>query len=331
MPTRSDMDRMTNPHPDDASAGFAHDALIYGSDDEYVDAVVPFLEAGLSAGETVRVVSTPHNTALLQAAMGQAGASVEFASDTSEGGPPARKIALLHELCDDDTLAGNGRSRLVGEARFGATTREHLDWVRYEAILNEVFASTPQWFICAYDRRELPDWVIQAAGRTHPHVRSEGRRVGSSDYDDPATVAQDISEQLTPLPVPSDRDPILVDTVDLDALASVRARLAWVARESTGSRDRADDVTMGLNEIVTNALEHGSERARVRCWRDTRRLVVEVTDEGPGFDDPLAGYWPPSPEQVDGRGLWLARQTLDALEWESRSDAGMRARAAVKL
>ena len=322
---------MTTAHPDRASAGFAHDALIYGSDDEYVDAVVPFLEAGLAAGETVRVVSTPHNTALLRAAMDHSNAGVEFTPSTSEDAPPARKIALLHELCDEDTPAANGRTRIVGEARFGTTTRKHLDWVRYEAILNEVFASTPQWFVCAYDRRELPDWVIQAAGRTHPHVRSEGRRVVSSDYDDPATVAQDISEQLTPLPVPSDRDPILKDTVDLDALGSVRARLAAVARESTGSRDRADDVTMGLNEIVTNALEHGSKRAQVRCWRDTRRLVVEVTDEGPGFDDPLAGYWPPSPEQPDGRGLWLARQTLDALELESRGDVGMRARAAVKL
>ncbi len=328
MPTPSDM---TIAHPDGARAGFAHDALIYGSDDEYVDAVVPFLEAGLSAGDKVRVVSTPHHTALLRAAMGQSDAGVEFRTITTEDATPARKIALLHELCSEDTPTANGRSRIVGEARFGTTTREHLDWVRYEAILNEVFAATSQWFVCAYDRRELPDWIIQAAGRTHPHVRREGRRVSSSDYDDPATVAQDMREQLTPLPVPSDRDPILEDTVDLDALSSVRARLAAVARESTGSRDRADDVTMGLNEIVTNALEHGSERAQVRCWRDTRRLVVEVTDEGPGFDDPLAGYWPPSAEQPDGRGLWLARQTLDALEWESRGEVGVRARAAVKL
>ena len=331
MPSRHPLDRPVAAGPGDPPHGFEHDALVYGSDDEYVAAVVPFLEAGWAAGELVSVATTPHNAELLREALGQAAEGLQLTAASASVSTPAKKIALLNELGAEPAAASGRRSRIVGEACFGDTTREQLDWVRYEAILNEVFASTAQTFMCAYDRRELPAWVIDTAERTHAHVWTAGQRRPSPRYVDPSVLARELSDQLVPLPVPGDREPVLDRTVDRSGLGSVRTRLAELARDSTGSPDRASDVTLGLNEIVTNALEHGSERAQVRCWRDDERLVVEVTDNGPGYDDPLAGYWPPAPDQLDGRGLWLARQTLDAVELESPSDLGLRARVAVRL
>jgi hypothetical protein len=43
------------------------------------------------------------------------------------------------------------------------------------------------------------------------------------------------------------------------------------------------------------------------------RFVCEISDNGRGHDDPLAGYLPPRPEATDGAGLWVARQLTSSL------------------
>jgi anti-sigma regulatory factor (Ser/Thr protein kinase) len=49
-------------------------------------------------------------------------------------------------------------------------------------------------------------------------------------------------------------------------------------------------------------------------------FVCEISDDGPGLDDPLAGYVPPRPDQEDGAGLWVARQLSSRLELMSSAD-----------
>ena len=52
---------------------------------------------------------------------------------------------------------------------------------------------------------------------------------------------------------------------------------------------------------------------RIRLWSTARQTVCTVTDAGPGFDDPLAGYLPAHGGDMSrgGMGLWLARQLCD--------------------
>jgi anti-sigma regulatory factor (Ser/Thr protein kinase) len=40
--------------------------------------------------------------------------------------------------------------------------------------------------------------------------------------------------------------------------------------------------------------------------------VCEVTDQGGGVQDPLAGFVPPKPSASAGMGLWIARQLSDS-------------------
>jgi anti-sigma regulatory factor (Ser/Thr protein kinase) len=44
------------------------------------------------------------------------------------------------------------------------------------------------------------------------------------------------------------------------------------------------------------------------------RFVCEVSDDGAGLDDPLAGFVPPRPGHSSGAGLWVARQLTQQLE-----------------
>jgi anti-sigma regulatory factor (Ser/Thr protein kinase) len=85
------------------------------------------------------------------------------------------------------------------------------------------------------------------------------------------------------------------------------------------------DVLMAANELVANAFEHAGGPAGVRAGSVNGAAVIEVSDRGPGLDDPLAGYLPPSDGDGDGDGargggLWIARRLSSRLELYSTGD-----------
>lgn len=74
---------------------------------------------------------------------------------------------------------------------------------------------------------------------------------------------------------------------------------------------------LALDEVIANAQEHGRPPIVVEAWVDGR-LVVEVSDAGPGFD--RARVWsthPPAPLGRRGRGLWITRQLADLVSIRS--------------
>jgi serine/threonine-protein kinase RsbW len=83
-----------------------------------------------------------------------------------------------------------------------------------------------------------------------------------------------------------------------------------------------------LSEALSNAIVRGNREDR-RKWVDVRAelgpeaIRLEVTDEGPGFD-PSAVPEPIHPEQLDeanGRGLYLIRKLVDAVEFNERGNS----------
>jgi serine/threonine-protein kinase RsbW len=82
------------------------------------------------------------------------------------------------------------------------------------------------------------------------------------------------------------------------------------------------NVPVALSEALSNAMLRGNgedqaKRVRVRAAIDATQLVLEVADEGGGFD--LEGYTvdPTTPENIlreEGRGLYLMRRLMDRVE-----------------
>ena len=82
------------------------------------------------------------------------------------------------------------------------------------------------------------------------------------------------------------------------------------------------NVPVALSEALSNAMLRGNgddhaKRVRVRAAIDEIQLVLEVADEGGGFD--LEGYTadPTTPENIHreyGRGLYLMRRLMDRVE-----------------
>jgi serine/threonine-protein kinase RsbW len=83
-----------------------------------------------------------------------------------------------------------------------------------------------------------------------------------------------------------------------------------------------DDVTLALTEACANVVKHaGGHRYQVRLSIDDALCVIEVIDNGSGFEP---GAVPaPDPEELfpDGRGLLLMGALVDQLAFTRREDS----------
>jgi serine/threonine-protein kinase RsbW len=88
-------------------------------------------------------------------------------------------------------------------------------------------------------------------------------------------------------------------------------RIVMAAAGDAGlDADQAARFTLAVNEIVINAILHGGGTAHVTVTGHNGRVSVDVRDNGPGFATTLPSS-PPPPGQLNGRGLWLARNLCD--------------------
>jgi hypothetical protein len=74
-------------------------------------------------------------------------------------------------------------------------------------------------------------------------------------------------------------------------------------------------------EVLANAHRYGGGVRSLRAGRVGDGFVCEISDHGPGLDNPLAGYLPPYPGHREGAGLWVARQATRRLEMMSTARA----------
>lgn len=84
-----------------------------------------------------------------------------------------------------------------------------------------------------------------------------------------------------------------------------------------------DEIKLAIQEALANAFRHGSAGHGTRLiivrasWNDEDGLHIVVNDEGPGFD-PGAIPDPTAPENLEkgsGRGVYLMRELMDAVEF----------------
>ena len=220
--------------------------------------------------------------------------------------------AAIRELID----GGAPHLRVVGELPFGSTAGEHASWNRYEAIVNEAFKRAPLWVVCLYDTRALPEQLIEAARRTHPTLFEARRRRQSADYVEPAVLLGQIPEPSVPVAGP----PRLQLRIDGDP-RGWRRSLAGAVEAEDLPRGRAEEFLIAVGEVVANALGHGHGLAELTLWSTNDGVVCAVHDDGPGVDDPFAGYLPPgNDDAAQGMGLWVARQLSDSLAIQSGAD-----------
>jgi anti-sigma regulatory factor (Ser/Thr protein kinase) len=292
-----------------------HNALVYETQDDYVERSVAFLREGLAAGEGAVVAHTRPGLAVMREALGADAASVTFVNVSEAYTRPARTLASYHEVYADQ-LRRTTAMRAVADVQIGPDPGEWNLWMGYEAVFNRSFGHLPAWVLCTYNANGLPDPVLEAVWRTHPEVVADDTWHTSDRYADADQLLREISPEPAPLP---DLRPVSFGR-DYEEF---RERLARELVAEGVPRAKVLDMLLAATEVATNAVQHGGGVEEVRVGRAAGRFVCEIIDRGGGFDDPTAGYLAPRPGV--GAGLWVARQLTWHIEF-FQSPGGFTAR-----
>jgi anti-sigma regulatory factor (Ser/Thr protein kinase) len=283
--------------------GYFHEAAYYDSDAQLLDLLVPFLRDGLDAGEPTVVALGEAHTALVRRAMPHV-SGIRYLAGGELYARPAAAIHAYRQLMADLVADGASQIRIVGELEpwmFGPTWDW---WCRYESAINRAYDDFPLWSLCAYDTAATPPNVLRDVVRTHPMVATPGARHHvNPDFVDPLIL---LGQPRAPADDPLQRRPPVIELTDPMPHDARHAVLA-VAPDAVRGRELEAFLT-AVSEAVTNAIRHGKPPVRVRLWTGTDRVLLTVTDHGPGLSDPFAGLLPRNGLEPGGLGLWLAHQ-----------------------
>jgi anti-sigma regulatory factor (Ser/Thr protein kinase) len=292
--------------------GYVHEAAFYGSDDDFLAVVVPFLQDGLETGEPTVVALSEKNTELVRSAMTDA-THLEFVPD--QYSRPASVIKSYRKILARYVAAGAQQIRIVGEVPHPGMGVPWECWARYEAAINHAFGEFPLWGLCPYDTRITPEHVLDDVARTHPYLATaDGGHVTNDRYTDPAVF---LALPRSPRPDPLETSPPLIDLVD-PSPAAARCAVRDASRVTSLSAADVEDLVIATTETVTNASCHGRPPVQLRIWSSPARILVTVTDHGAGPTDPFAGLLPAPRAPSGGLGLWLTHQLCDLVTVDKR-------------
>ena len=231
------------------------------------------------------------------------------------GRNPARIIPAWGRFVATTRLGDGGRMRGIGEPIWADRRPDEMaECQLHESLINLAFADADSFrLICPYDTCTLPEDVIAEARQSHPIVSSGGDPEESRDYRGLRKVAARFSE---PLPEP----PGGVDeyTITLDDLRAARGIVRRRATDA-GLGERADDLVLAVNEVLSNSLHHAHEDGLLRIWSEPDGLVCEVRDGG-HIQQQLVGREEPGVGQIGGHGVWLVNLVCDLVQVRSSED-----------
>ncbi|MBP2334412.1 anti-sigma regulatory factor (Ser/Thr protein kinase) [Saccharothrix coeruleofusca] len=281
--------------------GYFHETAFYRDDEDFLGLVVPFLEEGLRAGEPTLVACGAANERLLRAALSDV-RGITFLPGADQYARPTEAILNYRRMFADHAAAGVAQIRVIGDVPHPGTGAPWDWWARYEAAANRVFGEFPLWGLCPYDLRTTPAEVVDDVLRTHPHVaRPDGQHLANPGFDP-------FGRWPAWRPHPLQSRPPRVELLD-PSPAEARRAVERVCDGVALGEDERDDIVYAASEAVTNGLCHGKPPVRLRVWADAARVVVAVTDGGPGPEDPLVGLVPTEDSASGGLGLWIAHRT----------------------
>jgi anti-sigma regulatory factor (Ser/Thr protein kinase) len=293
-----------------------HNMYVYDDDGCLAERVVPFLHDGLTSDEAVVAVVDRHAHDVLRETLGTDAEHVVFLDRYAFYSRPETAIASLDMSLRKLRQSGADALRAYGEPPPRDAPAERRAWAGYEAIVNAALAHHPLWVMCGYDARRTCDEILDAAWSTHAGVLTDDWQTNER-YENPTDFLRALA--TSPIALPGLRTVPVGD----GARAFRRALLAEMAADRVPEAE-AQQLLIAASEVYTNAGRHGGGGvAQVRVGRDGDRFVCEITDTGAGFDDPLAGYIPPSADSTAGAGLWAARQNTRRLEMQPAATGGM--------
>jgi anti-sigma regulatory factor (Ser/Thr protein kinase) len=291
-----------------------HQALLYGSEEEFLAATIPAIHDGLECDEPVQIITTDRTAGWLRAALGGDAERVTFRASSQYYRHPVRALAATYHTTHSASLDGQPL-RIIAEPWWTTRTApETKEWIRYESLVNTALAGADVTLMCAYDTTAIDQNLLAQVTRTHPELVKSGQPAPSPGYADPEV----FNSECNSLPLPELPAPTLWLTFDrTEQLATLRDFVTAHASQIGADSRSVAPYVQAVDEVTTNAIEHGGGSGVLQVWTGPQTILCEVSDTGAGLRDPLAGQLPCPPGQRSERGLWLARQFSDLLELHS--------------
>jgi transcriptional regulator with XRE-family HTH domain len=164
-----------------------HRVLVYRSTEEFLDAVVPFLQEGIERSDALLVVTSSQCLRSVRRSLGGGVEKVEFADATDWYSSPAVTLRRYRSFIDARLEDGYRWVRIVGEPVWADRSRGEIrEWTRYESIINLSLAAAPVSILCPYNADSVPASALRDAGCTHPECAQADGSTASPSYRDPA-------------------------------------------------------------------------------------------------------------------------------------------------
>jgi hypothetical protein len=221
------------------SAGHGHAASVVGSDEELLATALPFIEAGLRAGDLVVLTCPDDSLALICDALGEQATLVESEPRLSLLGARAPDaLDVCHRFLERASDTGSGRLRVVAGIDFGPHPAGWREGQRFESVFNRLMGEAAVAAVCLYDERRLPAQVVASAAATHPALVRGTQWSPSPSFQDPIAF-------VPALPLP--RDPV-EDGVPVfvfenaPTLAGLRHQIGAVLAAWVPDREQREDL-----------------------------------------------------------------------------------------
>ena len=288
-----------------------HGAAVVSTQDELLAAALPFLDAGLRAGDLVALACPPETVDLLAAELGERVSAVEIEPRISLLGsraPDALSTCLqyLERAVAAGATGGSGRLRVLAEVDFGGDPADWREGQRFESVFNQRGRRRAGVLRLPVDRAPPPrSAVVDSAAATHPLLvqrRDLVRRV-------PASWIRARTSPPSRCPAPPSRTTNRSSSIeDAASLAGLRHKLGAVLATLVRDRDQQEDLHLATAEIAANAFRHGVRPVAARVWADGDRVICVISDRGTSYTRPVQRFHPgPRPRPVPGRHGPLAR------------------------
>jgi anti-sigma regulatory factor (Ser/Thr protein kinase) len=295
-------------------SGFIHSALLYRSQQEFLDFVARFVLDGLARDEAALVAVPADKMDLLHDALNAGGggfaAELRMADIADVGRNPGRFMALQASFADEHP---GRRVRIVSQLAFpGRTKGELVACMEHEALVNRALEGYRATGLCLYDASRVDGDVLAGARATHPLLWRGGALHRSAEYS-PDEVLERCNQ---PLFAKQGAVTYMVrKSADLRLARSFAVDYAgWVGL----SRDGIEDLQLVATELATNSLMYTDGACQLAFWSEDQHLVCEARDSG-RLDNPLVGRMDPGPSGPASRGLFLVNAISDLVRTHTTS------------
>jgi anti-sigma regulatory factor (Ser/Thr protein kinase) len=296
-----------------ATVRLEHAAGFHASTHDLLDQLEPLAEAAIARGEPVVVALAPaterslaarladrHGTNTQLIPLSPADALTGVSAQTTANRWALELRALTTRTEEPLTVFTEHLSHLDGaDGRF---------WTELDAALNIALADLPVRITCFYPQLPLHLEVLDGARYNHPLLLDDGHLHPNPRHRAPNDV---LAERRVPAP-PLLGPPDVRLPFSAWQLHDVRSVVQETLAQLGCTQERIEDIVLAVNEVATNAVEHGTPEAQLSLWTHGPGLLCEI-DDGGTLRDPLPGLRAPHPSKPRGRGLWIARQLCDSL------------------